>query len=260
MAPWEGRSGHGAYGEGARGAPGSRAQSGRRTGHHSGVGRRHAGTPAPRPLTQALVPMSPCPLNSELRRCAVARLVAEARRWLAFATSRGLPLPYACEKALSAVALSVRLALPARPDTEVGDGEACGGIIAFAIPTKLVGTSAFQASLRALRATRAPAGTPLRLSVDRGRVAVFADGRSGGRLLGLVQPKHAWLAPLVGHGATAVLLRVTGDPERGHTLGVNVALVGLGEAVRACERAGGVDVGSAMRLVARPDPGPKPAA
>ena len=182
--------------------------------------------------------MSSCSLNCSPGLCALARLVAEASRWLAFATARGLPLQYAAEKALGALALSARLALPVRPlsvrpDGERGDEEACGHRVALALPTKLVGTSAFQPALCKLRASRAPAGLPLRLAVERGRVAVFA----GERLLGLVQPKHGWLAPLVAHGASAVLLRVTGDPARGHTLGVNIAFTGLGDAVRAFERA-----------------------
>ena len=98
-----------------------------------------------------------------------------------------------------------------------------------------------------LRASGAPAGLPLRLAVDRGRVAVFA----GERLLGLVQPKHGWLAPLVAHGASAVLLRVTGDPARGHTLGVNIAFTGLGDAVRAFERAAAEQRASAPRRAPR---------
>ena len=209
--------------------------------------------------------MSTCSLNPSPGLCALARLATEARRWLAFATKRGLPLPYAAEKALGALALSARLALPvrplsARPDGECGDEEACGHRVALALPTKLVGVSAFQPALRAIRASNAPAGTPLRLAVDRGRVAVFDGSGPCERLLGLVQPKHGWLTPLVAHGASAVLLRVTGDPARGHTLGVNVAFVGLGDAVRAYERTGGMDAPTPMRLVTRSGPGPKPAA
>lgn len=184
--------------------------------------------------------MSHCSLHRPLSPCALARLVAEARRWLAFVTERGLPTRYAAEKALGALALSARLALPAptaHSDADTGDEEACAHGVVLAVPTKLVGTSAFQPALRALRASRAPAGFPLRLAVDRGRIAVFVDGNVNERLLGLVQPKHGWLTPLVAHGASAVLLRVTGDPARGHTLGVNVAFTGLGDAIRAFEHA-----------------------
>ena len=200
--------------------------------------------------------MPTCSLSSSPGLCSLVRVVAEARRWLAFATERGLPLQYAAEKALGALALSARLALPIRPDGGPSDQKACSHRVALALPTKLVGTSAFQAALRDLRASRAPVGTPLRLAVEHGRVAVFA----GERLLGLVQPKHGWLTPLVAHGASAVLLRVTGDPARGHTLGANVAFVGLGDAVRAYERSGGMDAPTPMRLVTRSGPGPKPAA
>ena len=58
-------------------------------------------------------------------------------------------------------------------------------------------------------------------------VAVYSDDGP----LGLVQGKHAWLHPLVGHGARAHLIQVTGDPAQGHTLGCNVALSGLGAAI-----------------------------
>ena len=200
-----------------------------------------SGASASRTSTSPLAPRSHCSLHRSLSPCALARLVAEARRWFAFATERGLPTRYAAEKALGALALSARpiqsacsvSVRSARPDADTGDEEAYAHGVALAVPTKLIGTSAFQPALRALRASRAPAGLTLRLAVDRGRIAVFA----GERLLGLVQPKHGWLTPLVAHGASAVLLRVTGDPARGHTLGVNVAFTGLGDAIRAVERA-----------------------
>ena len=137
------------------------------------------------------------------------------------------------------------------------------------VPTKLVGVSAFQPTLRQLAARGPAAGLPLRLEVQRGRVAAFATdastnepatGSPDGRLLGLVQAKHAWLAPLVAYGARAVLLQVTGGSADKPTHGVNLALTGLGEAILAYERAGGAEAPTPMRLASRPGSGPKPAA
>jgi hypothetical protein len=138
------------------------------------------------------------------------------------------------------------------------------------VPTKLVGVSSFQPTLRQLAARGPAAGLPLRLEVQRGRVAAFATGAfaddvrkssgPGSHLLGLVQAKHAWLASLVAFGARAVLLQVTGGSADKPTHGVNLGLAGLGEAILAYECAGETEAPTPMRLVSRPGSGPKPAA
>lgn len=186
------------------------------------------------------MPSSPPPPRGSSRRiagpCPTARLLAEARCWFVFATRHGLDPDYAADKARSALALTMRLASSSREPDEVEH-------LSLLVPTKLVGVSSFQPALRQLAARGPAAGLPLRLAVQRGRVAAFATGAfadevrkcsgPGSHLLGLVQTKHAWLAPLVAFGARAVLLQITGGSPDKPTYGVNLALTGLGEAILA---------------------------
>lgn len=58
-------------------------------------------------------------------------------------------------------------------------------------------------------------------------------------ILGQLQPKHAWLRPLIAFGATAHLLRVsgTGDPRKYY--GCNVASGHVGLTIKRLRKAGG---------------------
>jgi hypothetical protein len=127
---------------------------------------------------------------------------------------------YVTRKALDAVAFSLR-----------------HGLRDLAVPSKLVGVAAYQLAVEAL----APhADLPVRdgprlvVSHTLDVHAVRSDRTL--RPLGRIQPKHAaWLAPLLGRGATVHLHRITGLERRARglpvTLGVNVRISGLSRAL-----------------------------
>lgn len=158
----------------------------------------------------------------------VANLVRQAQRFARFATSHidsGSFDPF--QKALSAVLFT----LSARSRS-------------LAVPSKLAGVRSFQAAIRALAASQAPFGFRLEMRPEREddggtRIAVYVGGTTGGlRPIGFVQAKHApWVRPLLPCGIDLRLIRVTGTDKEGHTLGVNVAFVGVDEAIRRQERA-----------------------
>lgn len=114
----------------------------------------------------------------------------------------------------------------------------------FAVPSKLVGTKARQAELRALAREKLPYGTLLDV-LPRGEALTVWYKRL---MLGAVQAKHVrWLLPLFERGATVRLTQVTGTDERGKTLGVNVAFAFVGIAALRAERAiGRVDSSTAL--------------
>ena len=152
------------------------------------------------------------------------RLAREADRWLAFAVGLTRMRPRTLtQKALSACAFSVH-----------------HGTRSLAVPSKLVGTSRHQGPLQEIARRAAVRGTDapwdaLDLDVWDDRVAVSHDGRP----LGEVQFKHLpWVLPLVPHGLSLRLTRVTGTgrtagdrPRRAVRLGCNVAFTGVGGAL-----------------------------
>lgn len=185
----------------------------------------------PRPTRRPTRRPAPVPSRS-------AALTAEGEAWVAHATAHGMTERAAVRKALQAVGLSVRYRANA-----------------LAIPSKLVGVKAHQATVARLarhadRLDRGGLGLRLHAvaTADEDRaVSVEVSVELGGdRLaLGAVQDKHAaWLAPLLAHGATVCLSAVTGR-QRGRTMGVNVVFGFAAQAIanaRASAEAAADDV------------------
>lgn len=146
--------------------------------------------------------------ESDIRTRQIAR---QAGHWRAFAGDRSRMRPDTLDtKVLDACAFSVH-----------------HGASSFAVPSKLVGTSRHQRSLRVL--SRDPASWLALDLDDRGDYLVVSHG---GRVLGRVQPKHCpWVRPLIPFGLALYLSRVTGRGEGGYRLGCNVVFGHVGEAL-----------------------------
>lgn len=141
-----------------------------------------------------------------------SREIAEqGARWLAFSEDRTrMKRPTLVAKALSSVAFSVQ-----------------HGARSLAVPSKLVGTRRHQRALAALVRDGVGPWTPLGVEARGGGLTATHSGE----LLGTVQPKHLpWCRPLLAHGLTLHLARVTGAPY-GYTLGVNIAFGNVGTAL-----------------------------
>ncbi|HLA64080.1 MAG TPA: hypothetical protein VK610_06610 [Rhodothermales bacterium] len=136
----------------------------------------------------------------EGRRVSPATLASQARAFVAVCASVGSRFDF--EKK-AADALTFSLSVDVR------------GLL---IPSKLVGTSAGQRGLGALRATSTPALHPLRTRRETDGLAVYF----GADFLGRLQPKHDRWAQKLGAFRVA-FLAVTGGTEDRPTMGVNVA-------------------------------------
>ena len=193
------------------------------------------------PYGSPFVPLTtPAPSSETSRIEHAGALTAEAEAWVEHATAAGVDPATALRKALSAVGFSIR-----------------NRAKALAVPSKLRGVSKHQdtAARLATHADRQPrGGLGLRLHVeDTGgtgpqRLAVGVRFEEGGPVhpLGFVQDKHtAWLAPLLGTGATVCLSAVTGR-QKGRTMGVNVLFGFVGLAIQA------------RHFQAGPEPNPSP--
>ena len=127
---------------------------------------------------------------------------------------------YVTRKALDAVAFSLR-----------------HGLRNLAVPSKLVGVAAHQLAVEALAPhANFPVHDRPRLVVSHTLDVHAARSDRTLRPLGRFQPKHAaWIAPLLGRGATVHLHRVSGLDRRARglpvTLGVNVRISGLTRAL-----------------------------
>ncbi len=157
-------------------------------------------------------------------------LARQADRWLAFAAERSRMTPRTVTaKALDSLAFSV-----------------LHGARSFAVPSKLTGTRAHQRRLWAL--VRDGYRPFERLTLDTATtdgIAVSLDDEP----LGAVQTKHVpWARPLVPFGLTVHLAKVTGSERDGYTLGANVVLGGVGEALGRLLDALGGDGHSAEAL------------
>jgi hypothetical protein len=137
----------------------------------------------------------------------------------------------------------------------------------LAIPSKLAGTSKHQRALWALVRDPAEPWAPLDLDFTNDGITARLDEEA----LGTVQPKHlGWVRPLIPFGLTVHLARVTGSETEGYTLGANVVLGRVGEALdRLLDALGETDSPTAsgdgaasvepeppaspLRLVVRPD-------
>lgn len=158
---------------------------------------------------------------------AYARRMADAAEaWLEHARARSrMKYPTLISKSIHSVAFSLR--------HRTHD---------LAIPSKLSGTSKHQPALWQLTRKRVGFGTPLDVEEVRDGKRVRLVVSHEGDVLGEVQAKHVpWLRPLLAFGAGAFLTRVTGHEER-FTLGCNVALGRIGNAVEALHRALGTDL------------------
>jgi len=176
----------------------------------------------------------------------VRRLAEQAVMWLDFARERSrMADATLVRKAIEAACFSV-----------------AHGAKSLAIPSKLAGPSKCQAALWGL--IRADAQFGLRFDVaetEKGGLVVSHKGEE----LGHVQGKHLpWLRPLVPFGAGVYLARITGSEREGFTLGCNVVLGRVGEALdallHALGRAGGDGAELAPEVPAIPSlvtPGPE---
>ncbi len=149
------------------------------------------------------------PTPDEARATEIAE---QAGRWLAFATDRTRMRP---ETLLAKALTSATFSTLHRASS-------------LAVPSKLAGTSKHQRALWALVRDPAEPWCPLALDVTPETVTASL----GDEALGAVQPKHiGWVRPLVPFGLTAHLARVTGSETEGYTLGCNVVLGHVGEAL-----------------------------
>ena len=159
--------------------------------------------------TATVTPASGSPASESPDR--TARVADEAVRWAAFAAGRSRMRPetvYA--KAVHAAAFS-----------------AAHRAVHLAIPTKLSGTSKYQAALWAL--VRDPVAPWAELEIELGDGAPVVSHGDG--VLGHIQAKHVpWLRPLLPFGARVHLGRVTGSEHAHYVLGLNAALA-VGEAL-----------------------------
>lgn len=116
------------------------------------------------------------------------------------------------------------------------------GARTFALPTKLVGTKAFQENLRLVREL-APAVAELEAKPDPaepGEIMVVW----GGNILGHLQAKHVgWVRPLLAtRKLRFFLLQITGGTQDKPTCGVNVVIAGIPAALEAQARGYGFRV------------------
>lgn len=116
---------------------------------------------------------------------------------------------------------------------------------AFAVPSKLSGTSRFQEALRMLHDLNPIRGHRLQVSVDGDRVEIaFSDV-----VIGQVQDKHApWLRPLLPFGATVHFLTVTGTDRTEGFYGSNIAIANVAAAMDRLKQSGGDGAAEAVEL------------
>lgn len=154
-----------------------------------------------------------------------ARVLArQAERWIAFASERSRMTPrVVTAKALASLAFSVQHRAHS-----------------LAVPSKLSGTREHQRTLWTLVREGYGAYEPLALdTVSTDGVAVRLDDCP----LGQVQPKHVpWVRPLVAFGLKLYLSGITGSQTQGYTLGVNVVVGHVGEALGRLQEALGTSV------------------
>lgn len=144
-------------------------------------------------------------------------LVEEALAWLAYVRARALK---SGPHALSDDAIT-RKAFEAMRYTLADEAQH------LAVPSKLVGTKARQAEVRALTRENLAYGARLDVVV-RGEALTVWHKRL---CLGAVQAKHVrWLRPLLQRGATVRLTEITGQDDRRKTMGVNIAFAFVGVA------------------------------
>jgi hypothetical protein len=140
------------------------------------------------------------------------RIAREAERWTAFTTERTKMHEHTvARKALDSCAFSV-----ARRASSL------------AVPSKLAGTKVHQRRLWGLIRKHVQPYVELDLDLAQDAITALYDGDP----LGSVQTKHlSWLRPLVPFGARLYLARITGSETTGYTLGVNVVVGHVGDAL-----------------------------
>ena len=140
------------------------------------------------------------------------RISRESARWIAFVTERSRMRPTTLQqKGLDAACFSVAKRTSS-----------------LAIPSKLSGVRPHQRRLWAMLRERVPAWTELALDVRESKIAVLY----GDEEIGAIQGKHyGWVRPLASTGARLYLARITGSERSGYTLGVNVVVGHVGQAL-----------------------------
>jgi hypothetical protein len=146
-------------------------------------------------------------------RCRFPTVLHQAQAWLRLVRHLpGLTPDYLLTKFLESLGFTLRLGLPA-----------------FAVASKLDGTSAYQGTVRDLRGEKS--GVRFDARIEGPHVVLYYQGRPIGR----IQSKHLpWVLRLLPLGLTIHLLRVSGDESRGMTLGVNIFLM-IGDAALRSE-------------------------
>ena len=141
-----------------------------------------------------------------------SEVAEQAGRWLAFATERTRMRP---ETLLAKALTSATFSTLHRASS-------------LAVPSKLAGTSKHQRALWDLVRDPAEPWAPLALDVSAETITASLEDET----LGEIQTKHlGWVRPLVPFGLTVHLSRVTGSETEGYTLGANVVLGHVGEAL-----------------------------
>ena len=101
----------------------------------------------------------------------------------------------------------------------------------LAIPSKLVGVMEVQDVLEAIYELGESRVQPLAVQHEAGKICVFY----GNTRLGWIWPKHSWLWPLMAAGARVYMTKITGTDEVWKSLGCNIAIGHVAEAIRVVE-------------------------
>lgn len=159
-----------------------------------------------------------------------ARLIIEqAQDWAGFVLDHGrMKAATVYKKALDSITFS--LEMKAR---------------AFAVPSKLSGTSRYQEALKMLHDVNPMRGHRLRVSTENDQItAAFSDV-----VIGQMQDKHAmWLRPLLTFGATVHFLTITGIDRSEGFYGCNIAIANVAAAIERLNQSGGDGAAQSVEL------------
>lgn len=158
----------------------------------------------------------------------IERIIAEARLWARFAEEHSNLSRHRIHAiAMDAVGFTIN-----------------HNARSLAIPSKAVGTMEAQDVLEAIVELGENRVQQLTVEPESGKLCVYY----GNTRLGWVWPKHAWVWPLLAAGARIYMTKVTGTDEVWKSLGLNIAIGHVAEAIRLVE-------GAAPPTVVRPEQG-----